>query len=140
MKYGKWCAEHGRKKTYAHEKSTIAAKAMATTIFDVFWRLRVRANYSDAEAFVMVMGVPAWHREFHEALVSLTDLTAILVENLVVQQVGLQLYQRISEEFQQCQVLGGPADFVAKRLDALSVRTRGPVALRHDVFEPEVAP
>jgi len=129
-RYGKWCAQNGRKKTYAREKSTIAARVVATTIFDVFWRLRVRANYRDAESFIMVMGVPAWHREFHEALVTLTDLTALLVENLVVQQVGFQLYQRISEDFQRCHVPGGPTDFVAKRLAALSVRTRGFVALR----------
>jgi len=38
----------------------------------------------------MVTGVPDWHRELHDALIALTDLTALLVENLVVQQVGLQ--------------------------------------------------
>ena len=38
----------------------------------------------------MVTGVPDWQRELHDALIALTDLTALLVENLVVQQVGLQ--------------------------------------------------
>ena len=101
-RYGQWCVQNGR----------------------------VRANYRDAESFVMVTGVPDWHREFHDALIALTDLTALLVENLVVQQVGLQIYQRVSEDFQRCHVPGGPTDFVVKRLAALSVRTRVSAALK----------
>ena len=129
-RYGQWCVRNGRKKTFAREKSAIGAKGVPTTLFDVFWRLRVRANYRDAESFVMVTGVPDWHREFHDALIALTDLTALLVENLVVQQVGLQIYQRVSEDFQRCHVPGGPTDFVVKRLAALSVRTRVSDALK----------
>ena len=129
-RYGQWCVRNGRKKTFAREKSAIGAKGVPTTLFDVFWRLRVRANYRDAESFVMVTGVPDWHRELHDALIALTDLTALLVENLVVQQVGLQIYQRVSEDFQRCHVPGGPTDFVVKRLAALSVRTRVSAALK----------
>ena len=124
-RFKEWCRQNSRKNTFAREKQAIANRLVPTTVFDVFWRLRVRANYKDAESFVMVTGLPAWHREFHDALISLTDLTTLLVENLVVQQVGLDAYKRIANDFLSCHEVGGPTTFVAERLAALSVRAHG---------------
>lgn len=123
-RYKEWCRQNGRKNTYAREKIAVASKLVPTTVFDVFWRLRVRANYRDAESFVMVTGLPEWHREFHDALVCLTDLTTLLVENLVIQQVGLTAYRTIAEDFLSCHAPGGPTSFVESRLAALAVRSQ----------------
>jgi len=125
LRYKDWCRQHERKNTFAHEKQDIAKRLVPTTVFDVFWRLRVRANYRDAESFVMVMGVPQWHRQFHDALLCLTDLTTLLVENLVVQQVGLGAYEKIAEDFLRCHAPGGPTDFLATRVAALRIRSQG---------------
>ena len=122
-RYAEWCRQNGRKNTYAREKQTIADKVVPTTVFDVFWRLRVRANYKDAESFVMVTGMPEWHRQFHDSLLCLTDLTTLLVENLVVQQVGFRAYEEIANDFLSCHAPGGPTGFVADKVAALKVRS-----------------
>ncbi|MHB1342612.1 MAG: hypothetical protein ACYCX5_12760 [Coriobacteriia bacterium] len=122
-RYKQWCKQNGRKNTYAREKVAIAAKVPPTTLFDIFWRLRVRANYRDAASFVMVTIGTDWHREFLESLTTLAELSSLLVENLLVQQVGLDPYAAIAKDFSKWTPGNGPADFLPQRLELLSDRS-----------------
>ena len=44
-----------------------------TTLFDFFWRLRVRSNYQDVDTFLMSSVGEAWHRDFYESLSAVTE-------------------------------------------------------------------
>lgn len=122
-RYKEWCRQSGRKNTFKKEKAAIATRVAPTTVFDLLWRLRVRANYQDAASFVMVTVGQDWHKEFHDALVAVTEGTCLVVENMLVQQVGLNVYETVAQEFCRGQASDGPTAFVADRLRLLTDRS-----------------
>ena len=122
-RYQQWCRQKGRKNTFSQEKVSIAGKVPPTTLFDIFWRLRVRANYRDAASFVMVTVGTDWHREFLESLTTLAELSCLIVENLLIQQVGLGPYEKALNDFSKWTPTDGPTAFLPRRLELLSERS-----------------
>lgn len=122
-RYREWCRQRGRKVTRRAEKASIASHASPTTLFDVFWRLRVRANYRDAASFVMVTIDADWHREFYDALVALTEVSCLVVENTLIQHIGLPSYLTVANEFARWTPTSGASDFIRKRIELLSDRS-----------------
>lgn len=122
-RYAEWCQQRGRKRMRSTEKLRVADRVAPTTLFDVFWRMRVRANYRDAEAFMMFDVPPEWHRQYYVGTVQLTDLVTSAVENLVVQQAGLGVYSSIAREFLRWNPADGPASFLQDRVTQLSSRS-----------------
>ena len=91
------------------------AKSMApTTLFDVLWRVRKKANYEDADTFVLGAGDELEARRLAQALVILTDGTIAALEALAAAYVGPRLLADISQAY-AVRTRSGPASAVGRR-------------------------
>lgn len=101
-----------RKNLKKDEKRRMSDGLVATTIFDVLWRIRKKANYEGADVFVL--GAPSSDeaRGFGESLIMIVDATIMSLETIVDREVG--------------------DDLVATWLGAYNKRSRGTACLeRH---------
>jgi hypothetical protein len=126
-----WLRQHNRKNMPAVEKRAAAARLHATTLFDYFWRLRIRANYGDVSAFLLSGVEDQGHAAFHSGLATLTSSTCLLLQSLVVAYVGPPAYPAALDEFTGGGGVdfGEPAAFLRERRDLLvgdSVPARSP--------------
>jgi hypothetical protein len=112
-----WLRRTNRTRMLQAEKREMAAQLHPTTLFDYLWRLRIRANYGDVSAFLMSGVDDAAHTRFHEGLVTVAGATCLLVQSLVVAQVGTHAYSSAADEFTQGGGvdLGDPAAFLRER-------------------------
>lgn len=70
------------------EKTRLAAKLPPTTIFDLFWRMRTKANYDDADAFVLGAAHELDAHRLGNGLAIVTDATVAALEALMAAYVG----------------------------------------------------
>jgi hypothetical protein len=77
-----------RKNLKREEKRKMADGLAATTIFDVLWRIRKKANYEGADVFVLGAPNSEEARRFGESLITVVDATIISLEALVDRVVG----------------------------------------------------
>lgn len=117
-----WLRQHDRKRMPSTEKRAAAARLHPTTIFDYLWRLRIRSNYGDVSAFLMSGVEDRSHRGFHDGLVTLASTTCLLIQSLIVAQVGPQPYAVILDEFTEGGGvdLGDPVTFLRERRRVLA--------------------
>jgi hypothetical protein len=66
----------------------LAEKLPPTTFFDFLWRLRVRSDYRDIDAFIPGGGQHYHAVEFRQALTTITSSTLALFEGLIAHSSG----------------------------------------------------
>lgn len=69
-------------------KEHLATSMAPTTVFNLFWRMRVKANYEDADVFVLGAEHELDARRFGAGLVIVTDTTVAALEALIAAYVG----------------------------------------------------
>jgi hypothetical protein len=65
-----------------------AAAMRPTTLFDLMWRLRIRSNYQEGDAFLTGPLSPSQAADFHNALCTITGATLLTVEIFLAHHVG----------------------------------------------------
>lgn len=65
-----------------------AAKMRPTTLFDLLWRLRMRSNYKEGDAFLTGALSAGDAADFHDALCGIVAATLLAVEIFLAHQVG----------------------------------------------------
>lgn len=115
--FDEWKRQNNRKQIRAAEKRSVESRVWATTIFDFLFRLRVRANYREVASFLMSAVGEDWQSDFLQSLIRVTDLTTLLLDSLVVQQIGPDLYRSALDEFLEHDIadLPKPARFLMRR-------------------------
>lgn len=83
------------------DKEAIAARLAPTTVFDLFWRLRMKANYDDADTFVLGAGGVADARAFADSLAIVADASVAAIEGVIVAYVGPDLVGDFASSYQQ---------------------------------------
>lgn len=102
----------GRKNLSRDVKVDIARKLEVTTMFDVFWRVRTKANYGSADVFVLGAAGPMDAGDFGMSLVTLADSTIAALEVVVCAALGSATYLKWLEDYRgRC---GDPAFLVAR--------------------------
>jgi hypothetical protein len=121
QRFDKWKRENNRKAIRAAEKRNIAARLWDTTIFDFLFRLRVRSNYREVETFLLGAIGESWQDEYLRSLIRVASLTTLLLESLVIQQTGRDLYQATLDDFLAHDVasVSAPSRFLTRRRDLL---------------------
>ena len=82
----------------------------------------IRSNYGDVSAFLMSGVEDRSHRAFHDGLATLASTTCLLIQSLIVAQVGPQQYAAILDEFTEGGGvdLGDPVTFLRERRRVLA--------------------
>jgi hypothetical protein len=117
-----WLSRSTRKNMPRTEKVALAGRLHATSVFDYLWRLRIRSNYGDVSAFLMSGVEDRSHGAFHSGLVSLTSSLCLLLQSLIAQRTGPQLYADALDEFTSGGGidLGDPVEFLRSRRTILA--------------------
>lgn len=77
-----------RRRFTARHKAQVLGGLRPTTIFDFLYRLRVRSNYEDADAFILGTMSQADAEEFNNGLCTLTSTTLFLLELHIAARIG----------------------------------------------------
>ena len=107
------------------DKEKIAGKMAPTTLFDVFWRIRKKVHYEDADTFVLGTGGQADARSFGQALITVTDATVAALEGLTAAYVGPDLLSDISSAY-QLRTSSRSGSVVSLRAESWQLRRRNP--------------
>ena len=86
-----WKAQNNRKAMRKDEKRRIASRLLPTTIFDFFWR--------DVETILLSPVSDEWQSDFWQSLTTVTDATCLLLQSLLVQQLGRKPFAATADEF-----------------------------------------
>lgn len=76
-----------------------------TSLFDCFYRLRIRSNYKDVDIFILGSSAPEIGLYF-KSLCNITDKTLFLVESYLYRYLGKQGMESIVNEYKQTYNLG----------------------------------
>ena len=76
------------------QKEAAGSSMGPTTLFDVFWRIRRKANYGDADTFVLGAESEFDARGFGESLILVTDATVASLEAVVAAHMGPEVGSR----------------------------------------------
>ena len=109
------------------DKESLAENMAPTTLFDVFWRIRKKANYEDADTFVLGAGDEIDARRLAQALVIVTDGPVATLEGLSAAYIGSEPLARMCERY-AARTRSGPESTVGRR--AQSWRHQGSGSLR----------
>ena len=70
------------------EMLTRSAAMRPTTLFDLLWRLRIRSNYEEGDAFLTGPLSTSDAADFHNALCTIVAATLLTVEIFLAHHVG----------------------------------------------------
>lgn len=116
-RFSGWKKEHARHNMFADEKRSVAERVPPTSMYEFFYRLRIRSNYQDISSYVMAAVSDTWHENFHSSLVTSTSCTCLLLESLVKAHAGKDVLAAASEEFMGSGVIPGVTKFLEVRRD-----------------------
>jgi hypothetical protein len=71
-----------------------ASTMPATTLFDLLYRLRIRSNYQEADAFLRGALTPTDAAAFHRALCDVVGATLLIIEIHLAHQVGVPTLEK----------------------------------------------
>ncbi len=80
-----------RRNLSKQHKERTARKMAPTTLFDIFWRIRTKVHYGDADTFVLGASGKDDARRFGQALITVTDATVAAIEGLAAAHIGPDL-------------------------------------------------
>lgn len=80
-------------------RTQIAASVAPTSLFDCFWRLRIKSNYGDIDPYLVAHIDAGEHLVFNRALRITTAATLGLLELYVMQRIGRPDFQALAREF-----------------------------------------
>lgn len=109
------------------DKEQIAQSMAPTTVFDVLWRMRKKANYEDADTFVLGAADELDARRLGQALVIVADATVAALEALACAYVGPNVLADMAHAYAQ-KTSSPPTSAVGRR--AASWAARRTVAAR----------
>jgi hypothetical protein len=80
------------------KKHELGLKLRATTLLDLLWELRRRANYESADEYTSEVADADFAR-FHDGLISLLDTAMLITETEIAQRVGVDALKDVGAEW-----------------------------------------
>jgi uncharacterized protein (UPF0332 family) len=104
-----------RKNLSLRQKVIVEEGLHATTIFDVLYRLRIRSNYEDADAFILGVMSSEEALSFHNSLVVILESLLFAIERCISKYLSRKSFLPIANDF-----MGS----VGKRFNAKTIGSR----------------
>jgi len=114
LREAKWKKENGKQNISTKARTHFASSLSPTSIFDCFFRLRIKSNYGTIDPYLVKHITSGDHAVFNNALCAVTRSTIGLFELYIMRRIGQVEYARIAN------------DFVAQDISQLSARTLQP--------------
>jgi hypothetical protein len=94
-----WKKQQKRKRIGKDERTRIATTVAPTSLFDCFWRMRIRSNYGTIDPYLVTQISESDHELFNDALCTMTRATVALLELFVLRRVGKPEFAKIATDF-----------------------------------------
>jgi len=94
-----WKRRSKKRRISSAQSAQLADALMPTTLFDFIWRLRVRTDYRDVDAFLVGLASQKQAEDFLNSLLSLLTCTLTVFETLVISQGHAPLLQAAATKF-----------------------------------------
>lgn len=94
-----------RKRLSPGIKNSISKSTPPTSVFDCFYRLRIRSNYKDVDIFILGSSSPE-NRHYFNALCNITDKTLFVIETYLCRYLGRKKIFVIINDYLQNDTLG----------------------------------
>jgi len=94
-----WKRRHKKQRIAPAERTKIAASLPPTSLFDCFWRMRIKSNYGTIDPYLVSMISEDDHSIFNAALCTVTRATLALLELYVMGRIGKAEFAKIAGEF-----------------------------------------
>ena len=83
------------------EKLKIMENNGLTSIFNCMYRMRLRSNYEDADAFISTIDMPEMAKGFSESILELTSKSLMLLELIICRHISKSKYRTIIESYSE---------------------------------------
>ena len=80
-------------------RAQIAQSVALTSLFDCFWRMRIKSNYGTIDPYLINQTSETDHRIFSEALCTVTRAPVALLELFIIRKIGKPEFAKIATEF-----------------------------------------
>jgi hypothetical protein len=94
-----WKIQNRRKRILAPQREAVAARVPPTSVFHFLYRLRIRADYQDADAFISGMVTESEAETFCRNLAAVTYGSLGCLELLIAKYVGKAAFASLVESF-----------------------------------------
>jgi hypothetical protein len=98
-KYHEWKKDNNKKRISAPQKQTIIGNTPPTSIFDCLYRLRIRANYENADTFIFSSISDEDAEKFHKSLQNIVWITSLMLETITAKYLSHKNYVQIIEKY-----------------------------------------
>ncbi|MFA5340037.1 MAG: hypothetical protein WC317_07835 [Candidatus Omnitrophota bacterium] len=94
------CANGEPRKNLSFKQKLIVDSTLhATTFYDGLYRLRIRSNYEDADAFILGTMSQEEALTFYDSLIVILEATLFVLEKCISKHISSQEYKNIVDEF-----------------------------------------
>lgn len=94
-----WKRENNKKRVSPKAKRTHIRNLAPTSLFHSMYRLGIRSNYEDADAFIMGALDEREAREFNASILNITWSSTMVLEMLIARCIGKRKYDKIIRSF-----------------------------------------
>jgi hypothetical protein len=100
-----------------------------TTLFDVLWRMGKKANYDDADTFVLGAAGDLDARRLGQALVIVVDATTAALEALAATYAGANIFADMADAYRK-KTSSAPSSAIGHRARSWAARRTAVVSRR----------
>lgn len=94
-----WKRKHKKRRIAPAERTRIAQSVAPTSIFDCFWRMRIKSNYGTIDPYLVNHISETDHQVYNSSLCTVTRATVALLEIYVMRKLGRAEFGGIATEF-----------------------------------------
>jgi hypothetical protein len=94
-----WKRKEKKKRIAPSERAKIASSVAPTSLFDCFWRMRIRSNYGTIDPYLVSEIASSDHQIFNRALCTVTRATVALLELFIIRRIGKAEFAQIATDF-----------------------------------------
>jgi len=116
-----WKRKEKKRRISSAERTRIAQTLAPTSLFDCFWRMRIKSNYGTIDPYLVNQISESDHEIFNRALCTVTRATVSLLELFVMRRIGRAEFGKISAEFINQDTHNLTAKTLQARLTAYSI-------------------
>jgi len=94
-----WKHKEKKQRIAKVERTKIAQNVAPTSIFDCFWRMRIKSNYGTIDPYLVNHISESDHAIYNRSLCTVTRATVALLELFILRKIGKPEFAKISSDF-----------------------------------------
>lgn len=104
------------------QRTKFALSLSPTSLFDCFWRMRIKSNYGTIDPYLVARITPRDHEIFNNSLCVVTRATLALLELYILRRIGKVDFGQIANEFVKQDNANLSSDTLQARLQGFGLR------------------